>query len=227
MPIDAEQERDRVRAYLWPASTEAASDIAFAVMPITQASRIGTALNTYQAGQASSPVHYAFSSTLEMKRNTMLKKLLLTLSAVAVLGTSATLPTAAQAQNYPDTIKQMVGKAKKEVPLVNMEQFKAGFDKKSLGLIVDVRNPDEYADGHIPGAVNVPRGLLEFTIWNHVGYPDKTDMNKQMTLYCKTGGRCALATKTLRDLGFTNVTTADMVFENWVKAGYPVAKPAK
>ena len=79
----------------------------------------------------------------------------------------------------------------------------------------------------MPGAVNVPRGLLEFTSWNQVGFPDKTDMNKKMTLYCKSGGRCALATKTLRDLGFTNVTSADMAFENWVKAGYPVAKPAK
>jgi rhodanese-related sulfurtransferase len=196
-------------------------------MPITQESRACLTLNSDQTGQAASRVHCAFSPTLEVKRNTMLKKLLLTLSAVGVMTAFTSLPTDALAQNYPDTIKQMVGKAKKEVPLVNMEQFKAGFDKKSLGLIVDVRNPDEFADGHVPGAVNVPRGLLEFTIWNHVGYPDKTDMNKQMTLYCKTGGRCALATKTLRDLGFTNVTSADMVFEQWVKAGYPVAKPAK
>jgi len=136
-------------------------------------------------------------------------------------------PGHALAQNDPDSVKQMVSAAKKQVPLVNMEQFKAGFDKNDLGLIVDMRNPDEYADGHVPGAVNVPRGLLKFTRWNQVGFPDKTDMNKKMTLYCKSGGRCALATKTLRDLGFTNVTSADMAFENWVKAGYPVAKPAK
>ena len=136
-------------------------------------------------------------------------------------------PGHALAQNDPDRVKQMVSAAKKQVPLVNMEQFKAGFDKNDLGLIVDVRNPDEYADGHVPGAVNVPRCLLTFTRWKQVGFPDKTDMNKKMTLYCKSGGRCALATKTLRDLGFTNVTSADMAFENWIKAGYPVAKPAK
>lgn len=142
----------------------------------------------------------------------------------AALAAALLLPGLAAAQNYPDSIKQMVGAAKKQVPLVDMAQFKKGFDEKSLGLIADVRNPDEYVAGHIPGAVNVPRGLLEFTIWGRVGYPDKTDMNKKMTLYCKTGGRCALATKTLRELGFTNVTSADMVFENWVKAGYPVEK---
>jgi rhodanese-related sulfurtransferase len=77
----------------------------------------------------------------------------------------------------------------------------------------------------VPGAVNVPRGLIEFRIWKLVGFPDKVDLNKQMTLYCLTGGRCALATKSLQDLGFTNVTSVDMMFEDWVKAGYPVAKP--
>lgn len=147
--------------------------------------------------------------------------------ASMLVAASLLMPGYALAQNYPDSVKQLVSAAKKQVPTINLEQFKAGFDKNELGLIVDVRNPDEFAEGHIPGAVNVSRGLLEFTIWNYVGFPDKTDMNKKMTLYCKSGGRCALATKSLRDLGFTNVSSADMTFESWVKAGYPVAKPAK
>lgn len=142
-----------------------------------------------------------------------------------LLGAAMAMPGVVGAQNYPDSIKQMVGAAKKQVKVVNMEQFKAAFDKKETGLIVDVRNPDEYATGFVPGAVNVSRGLLEFTIWDQVGFPDKTDMAKKMTLYCKSGGRCALATKTLQDLGFTNVQSVDMKFEDWVKAGYPVAKP--
>jgi len=50
-------------------------------------------------------------------------------------------------------------------------------------------------------------------------------MNKQLTLYCRTGGRCALATKSLMDLGFTNVTAADIKIEEWQKAGYPMAVP--
>lgn len=142
-----------------------------------------------------------------------------------LLGVSLAVPGVVGAQNYPDSIKQMVGAAKKQVKVVNMDQFKAAYDKKELGLIVDVRNPDEYAAGFVPGAVNVSRGLLEFTIWDQVGFPERTDMAKKMTLYCKSGGRCALATKTLQDLGFTNVQSADMKFEDWVKAGYPVAKP--
>ena len=148
------------------------------------------------------------------------KSLLLSL----MLGFALVLPGIASAQNYPDSIKQMVAAAKAQVKVINMEQFKAAYDKKDLGLIVDVRNPDEYAAGHVAGAVNVSRGLLEFTIWDQVGYPDKTDMNKKLTLYCKTGGRCALASRTLKDLGFTNVTSADMKIEEWIKAGYPSAK---
>ncbi len=147
------------------------------------------------------------------------------IAAAILVSASMLLPGVATAQNYPDSVKQLVGAAKKQVNTINLEQFKAAFDAKKLGTIVDVRNPDEFAEGSIPGAVNVSRGLLEFTIWSHVGYPDKLDMNKQLTLYCKSGGRCALATKTLKDLGFTNVTSADMTFESWVKAGYPVAKP--
>ncbi|GIK84575.1 MAG: rhodanese-like domain-containing protein [Betaproteobacteria bacterium] len=144
--------------------------------------------------------------------------------AVALASAFALSPVV-QAQNYPPAVSQLVAATKKQVKTISMAEFKAAFDRNALGTIVDVREPEEYADGFIPGAVNVPRGLLEFTIWKHVGFPDKTDMAKQMTLYCKTGGRCALATKSLMELGFTNVTSADMKIEDWQKAGYPLAKP--
>ena len=119
----------------------------------------------------------------------------------------------------------MVAKTKSQIKTVKMAEFKAAFDKKDVGLLIDVRNENEFEDGFVPGAVNVPRGLIEFRIWKLVGFPDKTDMDTKMTLYCATGGRCALATKSLQDLGFTNVTSVDMRFADWVKAGYPVAKP--
>lgn len=129
------------------------------------------------------------------------------------------------APSYPPVVNQLVAATKKQVKTINLQQFKEAYDGKALGLIVDVRNENEFADGYIPGAINVPRGLIEFRIWKEIGFPGAVDMNRQMTLYCATGGRCALATKSLMDLGFTNVTSADMKFEDWVKAGYPVAKP--
>lgn len=144
--------------------------------------------------------------------------------AAALLGIAVLLPGLSVAQNYPPSVGQLVAATKKQIKTMDMAAFKAAYDKKAAGLIVDVREPGEYAEGYVPGAVNVPRGLLEFTIWQHVGFPDKTDMNKQMSLYCRTGGRCALATKSLQDLGFTNVTAVDMKIEEWMKAGYPVMK---
>ena len=147
--------------------------------------------------------------------------------AAALIAASLLVPGLTYAQDYPASVGQMVAATKKQIRTVKLDEFKAAFDKKALGLLVDVREEDEFADGYIPGAVNVPRGLIEFRIWKLAGFPDKTDMGKQMTLYCASGGRCALATKSLQDLGFTNVTAADVKFEDWVKAGYPVVKPAK
>jgi len=145
----------------------------------------------------------------------------------ALVAASLLLPGYTLAQNYPPSVGQMVAATKKQIRTIKMDEFKALVDKGGAGMVIDVRQEDEYADGHVPGAVNIPRGLIEFRIWKSVGFPDKTDMNKQMTLYCLTGGRCALATKSLQDMGFTNVTSVDMKFDEWVKAGYPVAKPAK
>jgi rhodanese-related sulfurtransferase len=147
--------------------------------------------------------------------------------AAVLLGAAIALPSYVSAQNYPASVKELVANTRKQVKSIDMAGFKNVFDAKTNALIVDVRNPDEYATGFVPGAVNVPRGLLEFTIWSEVGFPDKTDMNRKIYLYCKTGGRCTLAAKTLQDLGFTDVTAVVMVFEEWRKAGYPVEMPKK
>ena len=148
--------------------------------------------------------------------------------AAALLSLAIAFPSLVAAQNYPDSVKQYVANTRKQIKTVGMPAFKAVYDAKlSSAVIVDVREPEEYAAGYVPGAVNVPRGLLEFTIWEHVGFPAKTDMNKSMFLYCKTGGRCTLAAKSLQDLGFTNVNAVVMLFEDWKKAGYPVEMPKK
>ena len=132
------------------------------------------------------------------------------------------LPGWALAQDYPPAVRQLVDSAKKQIKTIDMTTFKSAFDKNDLGLLVDVREPAEFADGYIPGAVNVPRGVIELRIWAFVGYPDKTDMTKKMTLYCGSGVRCILAPKSLQDLGFSDVTAADMRINEWAKEGYPL-----
>lgn len=133
------------------------------------------------------------------------------------------LPIAALAGKYPQSVMDAVDAAKKATPAVTMEQFKAAMDDPNI-WIVDVREPDEYVAGHIRSAINIPRGLIEFKIWKKVGYPDKTNMDQKMYLYCKAGSRCALATKSLRDLGFTEVYRTDIKLEEWLKMGNKLVK---
>ncbi|MGE0357697.1 MAG: rhodanese-like domain-containing protein [Burkholderiales bacterium] len=158
-------------------------------------------------------------------RRTILATLLVSAGLAIPAFASASAP--APAPNYPPAVGKYVAETKKQIKTIKLDEFRAALDKKELGLIVDVREEDEYNDGFVPGAINIPRGLIEFRIWKKVGFPDAVDMNKRLTLYCATGGRCSLATKSLQDLGFTNVVSADMKFEEWVKAGHPVEKPAK
>jgi rhodanese-related sulfurtransferase len=145
-------------------------------------------------------------------------------TAALALTAGLSVPGHTLAQSYPPSVNQLVANAKKEIRTIDMAAFKFAFDKNEAGLIVDVREPGEYAEGYVPGAVNVPRGVIELRIWSYVGYPDKTDMGRKITLYCGSGTRCILATKSLQDLGFSNVTAVDMRIDDWAKAGYPLVK---
>jgi rhodanese-related sulfurtransferase len=128
----------------------------------------------------------------------------------------------AAAQGYPSSVKDLVARTKAQIKTIDMAAFKSALDKRAAGLIVDVREPGEYASGHVPGAINIPRGVIELNIWPHVGFPDATDLNRKITLYCGSGTRCILATKSLQDLGFANVVAVDMRIADWAKAGYPL-----
>ncbi len=132
--------------------------------------------------------------------------------------------TAAEKAKYPPQVKEMVLEVRKTIKTVDMDGFRKVVDNPEGALIIDVREPKAFAAGHIPGAINVPRGVIEFKIWKHVGFPDKTDYNKTMYLYCGKGGRCTLATKSLQDLGFKNATAAVVKLKDWVKAGHPFIK---
>lgn len=84
-------------------------------------------------------------------------------------------------------------------------------------VIIDVRERDEFVDGHIEGADFIPRGLLDLKIENVV--PDKS---KRVVLYCQGGTRSALAAKSLEDIGYQNVESMAGGFSAWKQSGYPV-----
>jgi rhodanese-related sulfurtransferase len=145
-------------------------------------------------------------------------------AAVLAIALALVLHNPAMSQGYPPSVAELVAAAKRQVRTIDMAAFKSAFDRNDLGLIVDVREPEEFAGGYIPGAINVPRGVIELRIWAHVGFPDRTDMSRKMTLYCGSGTRCVLAAKSLQDLGFSNVTAADMRIDDWAKAGHPLVR---
>lgn len=113
--------------------------------------------------------------------------------------------------------KMLVDKARAETKQVTIQDLKTAMDAQADIAILDVREPAEYDVAHIPGSVNVPRGLLEFSIWTVL-----PDVTKQIFVYCKTGARAALATKLLNELGYKNAMSVDTGGVAWVKAGYPV-----
>ena len=119
----------------------------------------------------------------------------------------------------PQIVKDMVAKAKAEIKKVPAADVKAAIDKKEKAVFLDVRDANEFAAGHLPGAINVSRGTLEFNIWSKI-----SDHNSKIYVYCKTTGRSAFATKTMNDLGYKNAVLMDAQFEDWIKAGYPVER---
>jgi rhodanese-related sulfurtransferase len=95
-------------------------------------------------------------------------------------------------------------------------------------LLVDVREPAETAHGVIPGAVLVPRGMLEFhadrTITSHL---DGFDPGRRVILYCAAGGRSALAARSLQELGYRDVAHLHGGLAAWLRDGRPVVAPAR
>lgn len=86
--------------------------------------------------------------------------------------------------------------------------------------IVDVREPAEYQAGHIPGAVNIPRGVLEFEIDGHpavncIRDPALAHRDQPIVLYCRSGGRSALAAVALKELGFVEPLSLAGGYATW------------
>ncbi|MDE2416496.1 MAG: sulfurtransferase [Burkholderiales bacterium] len=118
------------------------------------------------------------------------------------------------------TAHDLVAAAKskvQEVSVANAEQTVRDAD-----VLVDVREGDEFAAGHIPGSVHFSRGMLEFKF---SGNPALQSRDIKIVLYCKTSGRAALAAAALHDMGYLNVQSIAGGFDAWVAAGKPVAKP--
>jgi rhodanese-related sulfurtransferase len=119
----------------------------------------------------------------------------------------------------PKTAKQMVAEADATVPRISGAEAKAMHGQPGV-VFVDLREPAEIAaSGKVPGALAIPRGLLEFRADAESALHDATlGGAKTVVTYCASGGRAALAGKTLQDLGYTDVRNLGG-FKDWAEAG--------
>ena len=116
---------------------------------------------------------------------------------------------------------QLIGEALAEVSSISVDEALALVDDGEA-VFVDVRERAEHDAGAIAGAVAVPRGFLEF-----VADPTSPMHNaslssgKRLVIYCASGGRSALAAKTLQDMGYSGVANLTGGFQAWTEAGGP------
>jgi rhodanese-related sulfurtransferase len=90
--------------------------------------------------------------------------------------------------------------------------------------LIDVREADEYAAGHLPGAMHMSRGMLEFKM---AGNPKLQSRDLNIVLYCKTSGRAALCAQSLAQMGYSHIQSIAGGIDAWQAAGHDVFKPAQ
>jgi rhodanese-related sulfurtransferase len=118
------------------------------------------------------------------------------------------------------TAHDLVAAAKTRVQEISVADADAAI--LAADVLVDVREADEFAAGHLAGAVHISRGVLEFKFSAN---PALQSRDMFILLYCKTSGRAALAAIALHDMGYLNVHSIAGGFDAWVASGRPVAKP--
>jgi rhodanese-related sulfurtransferase len=104
----------------------------------------------------------------------------------------------------------LVAQAKSVINEISVEQASQVINNG--GIALDVRELQEYHAGHIPNATHISRGTLEFMIEGHPQFQDKA---QAVVVYCKSGGRSALAAATLQTLGFSSVYSMTGGFDKW------------
>lgn len=119
------------------------------------------------------------------------------------------------------TALDLVAAAKRGVHEIALDEADAAI--RDADVLLDVREADEYAAGHLPGAVHISRGMLEFKL---SGSPELSARDRRFVLYCKTSGRAALAAAAMQEMGYLNVKSIAGGFDAWVAAGKPVVKPS-
>jgi rhodanese-related sulfurtransferase len=113
----------------------------------------------------------------------------------------------------------LVNDAKKRVKETNVADVKRRMDAGEKFVLVDVREESEWAQGHLPGAIHLGKGIIERDVEQCV-----PDAGTKVILYCGGGFRSALAADNLQKMGYTNVESMDGGWKGWIGAGLPTQK---
>jgi rhodanese-related sulfurtransferase len=124
------------------------------------------------------------------------------------------------AHQHPPRFLRIVEDARKRIRETTVDEVKAKQDSGEKFLLIDVREDNEYAKDHLPGAIHLGRGIIERDIEERV-----PDLNTTMILYCGGGFRSALAADNLQKMGYTQVISMDGGIRGWRERGFPLTKP--
>ena len=119
------------------------------------------------------------------------------------------------------SFRDLLADAKRQITEVETVEVEARLAKESLNVL-DVREPDEFEQGALAGAIHIPRGHLEAQIETRI-----VDKSAPVVVYCAGGVRSAFATKTLQDLGYTNVVSMAGGFGKWKDEGRAWVTPVQ
>ena len=125
--------------------------------------------------------------------------------------------------------KELVDNANETIITMSPEQVKSAYDKGEITLI-DVRDIRElWKEGTIKKSIHITRGMLEFWLDPQSSYYQEKKIGemKNIVLFCALGFRSALATKTLKEMGFDNVANAQGGFDSLKKIGLPIISKEK
>ena len=113
------------------------------------------------------------------------------------------------------TYQELMTEARDSVPEVTIDDVQAQMENGARPTLLDVREREEYREGHLEGSVPLPRGFLEMRIEEAV--PDKSS---PIVAYCAGGVRSLIAARTLKEMGYENVTSMSGGYTAWKNAGY-------
>ena len=123
-------------------------------------------------------------------------------------------------------LKDMVEEASGTVEVISAPAVQEGLDNGEVDLVLDVREPNEWGEGHLPGATNLPRGILELRADPESPVTDhalSANKDARVIVYClkAPGARSLLAAQTLGRMGYSNVAAMRGGLEEWRTAGLP------